>query len=361
MKRILVIEPYFGGSHKQFLLGLQQMVDAEYLFLTLPARKWKMRMQLSAPYFVEEISKRAKDERFFDRILFSTFIDVAVFKSLVQKLEGWNTQASFHTYFHENQFVYPNSKHAPENHQFTAINFTTALASDSLAFNSEYNKQTFLEGCQGYLRSASDMKMEHVYRELERKSSVIYPGIDFSIIDSIQHQNHDGEIPVVVWNHRWEHDKNPQEFFDALRHIKAKGIDFRLMVLGESFRFEPECFAIAKQDFAQEIVHFGYAENYEEYCMLLHQADIVVSTAVHEFYGIAVIEAVRAGCRPLLPKRLSYPELFDKKYLYGEGKLVRSLEKIIGRVRREGGRGKEMTETFAWQALRLQYKSWLKL
>jgi len=108
-------------------------------------------------------------------------------------------------------------------------------------------------------------------------------------------------------------------------------------------------------------VHFGYAENYEEYCMLLHQADIVVSTAVHEFYGIAVIEAVRAGCRPLLPKRLSYPELFDKKYLYGEGKLVRSLEKIIGRVRREGGRGKEMTETFAWQALRLQYKSWLKL
>lgn len=362
MKRILVIEPYFGGSHKQFLLGLQQQTsDCQHLFLTLPARKWKMRMQLSAPYFVEEIKKLTREERYFDRVLFSTFVDVAVFRALVERVGGWNCQASFHTYFHENQFVYPNSAHAPENHQFTAINFTTAMASDSLAFNSEYNKKSFLEGCHSYLRCAADMKMGAVYQQLVAKSRVLYPGIDFSIIDERGLENHDSKIPVLVWNHRWEHDKNPKEFFDALRKIKAKGIAFHLIVLGESFCSEPDCFAKAREDFAEQIVHFGYAQDYQEYCMLLHKGDIVVSTALHEFYGIAVIEAVRAGCRPLLPKRLSYPELFDKKFLYAEEKLASSLEKLIGRVRREGWRGKEMTDKFSWHSLVEQYKNWLNI
>ncbi len=54
---------------------------------------------------------------------------------------------------------------------------------------------------------------------------------------------------------------------------------------------------------------------------------IVVSTAWHEFFGISVIEAVRAGCRALLPRRLSYPELFPKEFLYDEGDFTSRLRK----------------------------------
>ena len=41
------------------------------------------------------------------------------------------------------------------------------------------------------------------------------------------------------------------------------------------------------------------------------QADVVVSTADHEFFGIGIVEATAAGAVPLLPRRLSYPELLE--------------------------------------------------
>ena len=46
------------------------------------------------------------------------------------------------------------------------------------------------------------------------------------------------------------------------------------------------------------------------------RCDVVVSTALHDFQGLAVLEAVAAGCIPLLPNRLCYGEWFTDSYLY---------------------------------------------
>jgi len=35
----------------------------------------------------------------------------------------------------------------------------------------------------------------------------------------------------------------------------------------------------------------------------------VLSTAIHEFFDVSIVEAVYGGGLPILPRRLSYPEL----------------------------------------------------
>jgi glycosyltransferase involved in cell wall biosynthesis len=360
MKRILILEPYFGGSHKHFLEGLQRYVTADYLLFTLPARKWKMRMQLSAPWFAEQIKTLPISERHFDSVLCSTFVDVAVLRSLLIGVDGWNHDARVLTYFHENQFVYPQRFDQPIQHHFTSINFHSALASDGIAFNSDYNKDSFLTGCGRKLKAASDMKFPGIIEELSNKSRILFPGIEFSEIDKIEWKT-STNIPVIVWNHRWEHDKNPEIFFLALDLLEQRGVDFRLIILGQSFTNSPDCFAQAEEKFKDKILHYGFASSHQEYIELLCKGDIVVSTSLHEFYGIAIIEAVRAGCYPILPNRLSYPELFDKKFLYNDDdSLPKRLVTVIkDQCRLTQKTAKAMTDKFSWLRMQEHYSEWL--
>ncbi len=361
MKRVLVLEPYFGGSHKQFLEGLQNYVPAEYVFCTLPARSWQMRMQLSAPWFIEKIKDLPVDKRCFDCVLCSTFVDVAVFRGLLNNIDGWNHHARILTYFHENQFVYPFRYNAQTQHQYASINFHSALASDSIAFNSEYNRQTFFHGCCKGLGAAPEMKLSGLVTDLAAKSIVLSPGIEFSAIDTIRWKT-TTDIPVIVWNHRWEHDKNPQSFFLALECLVRRGFDFRLLVLGQSFAGAPNCFYDAEIKFKDKIIHFGFVPSRQRYAELLSQGDIVVSTALHEFYGIAIIEAVRAGCLPVLPDQLSYPELFDRKFLYSANCLQEKLEQAVhSACRLSRSTAKEITDHFSWQSLQGRYAQWLQV
>jgi glycosyltransferase involved in cell wall biosynthesis len=114
---------------------------------------------------------------------------------------------------------------------------------------------------------------------------------------------------LILWNQRWEYDKQPGTFFDLLYRLQKADVPFRLAVAGENFRNVPAEFDEAKERLASAITHWGYVGSINDYRVLLRQADLVVSTAIHEFFGISILEAIAAGAFPLLPKRLSYPEL----------------------------------------------------
>ena len=131
--------------------------------------------------------------------------------------------------------------------------------------------------------------------------------------------------------------------------------------MGQSFQRKPAVFDEARKKLAHKTLHFGYVESREEYIKLLCKADIIVSTARHEFYGISVIEAVRAGCYPLLPARLSYPELFPAEYLYGDGELFSRLKLLLGYPDRlDRSRTKPLTECFSWPVLKKKYLEWFE-
>ncbi|MBV7332622.1 glycosyltransferase [Chloroflexi bacterium TSY] len=118
--------------------------------------------------------------------------------------------------------------------------------------------------------------------------------------------------PLILWNQRWEYDKRPDLFFELLYRVQEAGIDFRLAVAGENFRNVPSEFEEARIRLDNQIVHWGYIKSYCDYASLLQQADLVISTAIHEFFGVSILEATIAGAFPLLPNRLSYPELIPK-------------------------------------------------
>jgi hypothetical protein len=98
--------------------------------------------------------------------------------------------------------------------------------------------------------------------------------------------------------------------------LSALNIDFKIAILGQSFRKRPEQFEELSKHYAQYIDQIGFADSKSEYQTWLNQADFFLSTAVHEFQGLSVLEAVQAKCYPILPNRLVYPELFDPAYLY---------------------------------------------
>lgn len=356
---ILLLESYFGGSHKAFLTGLQHYVDCRFTLVALPARKWKMRMQLAAPWFAEQIISLLAQGTRFDAILTSTFIDVAVLRSLLGSQGIWLPLA---VYFHENQFSYPGQVPDPGTFQFSSINFTSALCADRLAFNSKYNLESFLASIRGYLKKATDMELRYLEDRIRDKSLVLYPGLDFRLIDAAaEPEKSNKNIPVIVWNHRWEHDKDPENFFHTLFEL-AGDYDFRLIVLGQQFRYQPDIFSLAEKKLADRLDHFGFAEDRKEYVCLLRRGDIIVSTARHEFFGMAVLEGVRAGCRPLVPDRLSYTELFAGKYRYPENGFKKHLQKLLSGDRNDflsAAKAVQITEPYSWPMVADRYRSWL--
>ncbi|MCI5222749.1 MAG: DUF3524 domain-containing protein [Candidatus Electrothrix sp. AR4] len=365
---MLLLEPYYGGSHKAFLAGLRRYIDCRFTLLSLPARKWKMRMQLAAPWFAEQIVALFDQGASFDSILTSTFLDVAVLRSL---LFSRDIQLPLALYFHENQFSYPAQINDPGIFQFTSINFTSALCADRLAFNSRYNLETFLSGIRSYLKKTVDMELRHLESEIYEKSIVLYPGVDFQQIDAVEDTATESnssvgnattwknKTPVIVWNHRWEHDKAPETFFHALFDLAGQH-DFKVIVLGQHFRYQPEIFSRARKTLADQLLHCGYAESKEEYARLLKQGDIIVSTAKHEFFGIAVLEGIRAGCRPLVPDRLSYRELFARQYRYPENNFSQYLRQLLVHPRPlSATEARHMTRPYTWKSLAEQYRKWL--
>jgi glycosyltransferase involved in cell wall biosynthesis len=304
MMRILTLESYYGGSHKAFLDGWQAQSEHTFTLLTLPPSKWKWRMRHGAITFAQQVNERVAAGEQWDVLFCSDMLSLAEFLGLVD--ESIRRLPKI-VYFHENQLTYPVQVESERDYQYCMTNITTALAADMVWFNSEFHRDEFLEAIESFLKRMPDYQPVEVIEQIRSKSSIHPPGIN-----PIEHSRDRKPGPIrVLWAARWEHDKNPEDFFAAIKILKKKGMDFRLNVIGEQFRDQPEVFDWAKDYFADHIDRWGYQSSKEGYESALAESDVVVSTANHEFFGIGMLEAIAAGCFPMLPKRLSYPVIIQ--------------------------------------------------
>ena len=108
--------------------------------------------------------------------------------------------------------------------------------------------------------------------------------------------------------------------------------------MGENFGLIPEAFKQAKKTLKDKILQFGYVPSRKTYEQWLKRGAVVISTSKQENFGISVIEAMMMGCVPLLPDRLSYPEIlpeaYHKHFLYKNRQdLIEKLTLIISNYR----------------------------
>ena len=323
--KILLLEPYCGGSHEAWARGYAAHSRHEIKLLTLQARFWKWRMQGGALTLAE----RARALRFRpDLILASDMLNLPAFLGLTRDFLGGVPVA---IYFHENQLTYPFPPGERRDLTYGMINWLSMLTADRVFFNSYYHLEDWFDELPHLLKHFPDYGHVHHIETVRNKSQVLPVGCDLQRFDPAPvRQPVDSKPPLIVWNQRWEYDKGPETFFRVLNMLIAEGVDFRVALMGKNHRQEAPEFEAAQQRLGERVVHFGYAHE-DVYREVLHEADIVVSTAIHEFFGVAIVEAVYCGCFPLVPRRLSYPEIIRPGY--HEACLYESTEDLLERLR----------------------------
>lgn len=308
--RIVLLEPYDTGSHAVWRRGYQAHSAHTVDVLSLPGQYWQWRMLGGAVTLAEQF--RALD-RLPDAILATDMLDLTTFLALTRPLTARIPAA---VYFHENQLTYPPVPRVKQQQHYAFINYASALAADAVFFNSDFHRQAFLAELPRLLRHFPDHNNLETVDAIRAKSGVLPVGVDLTRYDAHRPPapRDPARPPLILWNHRWEPDKNPAPFLAALIALAEEGVPFEVALVGENTRQAPEEFAQARDRLGDRVIAYGYVESFADYARLLWDADIAVSTSNQDFFGIAVLEALYCGCWPVLPRRLNYPALVPPEF-----------------------------------------------
>ena len=319
--KILALEPWFGGSHRRFLNGLVAHSAHEVRVVEMAARYWKWRMQGGAVTLAEKAREHVEAGWRPDLILATDMVNVPAFLALTRDVLA---DVPVVLYFHENQLTYPlrppeaGGRARERDYTYAWINYLSALAADRVVFNSRFHHDEFYGALPDLLRRFPDYAHVGELAALRDKSAVLRLGLDLAGLDAARpgaeaRKAREPGPPVVLWNHRWEYDKDPEAFFRVMNRLDDAGQRFRLILAGKTFAEQPPAFEAGFRRYAERVLHYGYAESFADYAALLWRADVVVSTSIHEFFGVSMLEAIHCGCHPLLPNRLTYPELIPER------------------------------------------------
>jgi len=362
--RVFLVEPWFGGSHQAWAEGLAATSGHEVHVLGLRDAFWRWRLRGGAVTLAEQAAVLAVEHGPPDVILASSMLDLPAFLGHARRIVG---DAAVCVYLHETQPARSSLTGEPLDDDAAYRNWTSMAVADHTFVNSAFHRDRLFDALPDLLDGAPDFRHSHLVERVRARTTILPVGVDVAGLVEAERADAEDGPPLVLWNHRWDHDKAPEVFFRALRRLDHDGVAFRLALAGANVRSDPREFAAAEERFGDQLVHVGHLGR-AEYLRLLVRSSVVASTAVHEFFGIAMVEAMAAGLVPILPRSLSYPELvpaaFHEQVLYDSyGDLVRRLRTVL--VDLDGARAattglREAMYRFDWSQLAPQYDSALR-
>ncbi|XP_016052014.1 PREDICTED: glycosyltransferase-like domain-containing protein 1 isoform X3 [Miniopterus natalensis] len=357
---ILVIEAFYGGSHKQLADLLQEELEDCVLY-ALPAKKWHWRARTAALYFSQNVPG---SERY--RILFASSVlnltELAALRPDLGKLKKI-------LYFHENQLVYPVKKCQERDFQYGYNQILSCLVADVVIFNSVFNMESFLTSIGKFMKLIPDHRPKDLESIIRPKCQVIYFPIRFPDVSRFMPRHktthlqkmlsltgHGGAAPSLDLPPQQEQGSSE----NLLCNVESGSGPCDVAQQGNlgSSRMQESC---SKTCISSDTSSFRHGENKQNLHDILSGAADEEQRPLHIVWPHRWLEAVYCGCYPLCPKDLVYPEIFPAEYLYSTPEqLSKRLQNFCKRpdiIRKHLYKG-EMAP-FSWAALRGKFRSLL--
>jgi tRNA G18 (ribose-2'-O)-methylase SpoU/glycosyltransferase involved in cell wall biosynthesis len=371
--RIIVMD---FPSHRSWAEGYQRWTknhsDIYQVRLTLVSgEKWKFRMLSGAATSIDD--SHNEDD---DIIIVDGMFDAAVVKAR-------SGHRKVLVYLHENQLTTPYSSQDRDQKKQTSwhfgmVHYRSLLAADGFIFNSFTQLRDFQSALPRMLKEQCppdeiDWHLEKCHQLFSSKCTFLHNGLElddlmrFSLDENGTKATGIHTAPIILWNARLEEYKDPGSFLEMLKLVrKESNISFQLLILGTDPTKDQRWYKKFRDEVGDEqMVFMGWFTDRKEYAKYLRLADIVVSTARHETFGISIVESVFCGALPLLPNRLSYPELFPPStfgadHLYehplqdGVTKLISLLQIVTTRpdiAKAMQCKAKEAVARFRWESM----------
>ncbi|MCA9017021.1 MAG: DUF3524 domain-containing protein, partial [Planctomycetaceae bacterium] len=226
--RVLAINAYHGGSHREFLEQWISHSSHEFRVLSLPARHWKWRMQHAAVTLASDVEARFHAGERWDVLFVTDMFDLATFLGFVPAEIAALPRI---VYFHENQWTYPVAENETRDLTYGFINLKTVIAADEVWFNSDFHRREFFQASAEFLKRMPDYSLLDTLSQCAQKVSVVPPGIQKA--EMVKRDCRRRPLQIL-WVARWEYDKNPRQFCEAIFELERQGIEFRLSVLGQT-------------------------------------------------------------------------------------------------------------------------------